>query len=83
MAVPQDGRTRPRYEGVEVRLPEKVEVVLQKVMGAAKEGLLALSVAVGLEVLRSMMEAEVTEIAGPRSIFLGSRHSTTVRKKGA
>lgn len=53
--------------GYEIGLPEKVEVALKEVMGAAKEGLLALSVAVGLEVLRSMMEIEVKEIAGPKS----------------
>ncbi|NHM25774.1 hypothetical protein G7K71_01830 [Desulfofundulus sp. TPOSR] len=42
-------------------------------MGAAKEGLLALSVALGLKVLRSMMEAEVTEMAGPKGEHLPDR----------
>lgn len=64
-----------RYLGDEVRLPEKIEIVLEEVLGAAKEGLLALSVAVGLEVLRSMMEAEVSEIAGPKGKHLGSRRA--------
>jgi hypothetical protein len=32
----------------------------------ANDGLLALSVAVGLDVLRGMMEAKVAEIAGPK-----------------
>lgn len=44
-------------------------------MGAAKEGLLALSVAVGLEVLWSMMEAEVAEIAGPKGKHFGNRQA--------
>jgi hypothetical protein len=32
----------------------------------AREGLLAMSVATGLQVMAAMMEAEVTEMAGPR-----------------
>jgi len=63
------------YEAVDVKLPDKVEVSLKEVVGAAKEGLLALSVAVGLEVLRSIMEAEVTEIAGPKGRHLGNRQA--------
>jgi len=47
-------------------LPLQVQVSLHDLMGAAKEGLLALAVAVGLDVLRSMMEAEVTAIVGPK-----------------
>ena len=31
-----------------------------------REGLLAVSVAIGLEVMGELMEAEVTEVAGPR-----------------
>jgi len=47
-------------------LPRQVQVTLHDLMGAAKEGLLALAVAVGVDVLRSMMEAEVTAIVGPK-----------------
>lgn len=42
-------------EALEEKLLEKVEIALREVIGAAREGLLALSVAVGLEVLQSMM----------------------------
>lgn len=35
-------------------------------MCAAKDGLLALSIGVGLGVLAEMMEAEVTEVVGPK-----------------
>jgi len=41
------------------RLPESVLEVLGELAGAAKEGLLALSVGVGLGVLHELMEAEV------------------------
>ena len=39
---------------------------MRDAIARAKDGLLALSVAVGLDVLRGMMEAEVAEIAGPK-----------------
>jgi putative transposase len=50
----------------EVVLPERVQEALGELIGAAREGLLALSVEVGLEVLRELLEAEVEEIVGPR-----------------
>ena len=40
-------------------LPERVPEALGELAGAAKEGLLALSVGVGLGVLHEVMEAEV------------------------
>jgi len=47
-------------------LPERVREALGELAGAAKEGLLALSVGVGLGVLREVMEAEVDEVVGPK-----------------
>jgi putative transposase len=47
-------------------LPEHVREALGELAGAAKEGLLALSVGVGLGVLHELMEAEVDEVVGPR-----------------
>ena len=41
------------------RLPQRVQDALGELAGAAKEGLLALSVGVGLGVLHEIMEAEV------------------------
>ncbi len=46
-------------------LPERVQEALGELAGAAKEGLLALSVGVGLGVLCEIMEAEVDEVVGP------------------
>jgi hypothetical protein len=40
-------------------LPERVQLALGELAGAAKEGLLALSVGVGLGVLYELMESEV------------------------
>ena len=50
----------------EVVLPERVQEALGQLVGAAKEGLLALSVGVGLGVLAELMEEEVVEVVGPR-----------------
>jgi putative transposase len=47
-------------------LPERVQEALGELAGAAKEGLLALSVGVGLGVLHELMEAEVDEVVGPK-----------------
>jgi len=48
-------------------LPESVQVALGELVGAAQEGLLALSVGVGLGVLSELMEEEVVDVVGPRS----------------
>ena len=50
----------------EAVLPERVQEVLGQLVGAAKEGLLALSVEVGLGVLRELLEEEVDELVGPK-----------------
>jgi putative transposase len=47
-------------------LPVSVQEALGELVNAAKDGLLALSVGVGLGVLAEMMETEVEEVVGPR-----------------
>ena len=47
-------------------LPEHVREALGELAGAAKEGLLALSVGVGLGVLTELMAEEVDEVVGPK-----------------
>ena len=50
----------------EAVLPVRVQEALGELVGAAKEGLLALSVGVGLGVMAELMEEEVSEIVGPK-----------------
>jgi putative transposase len=50
----------------ETVLPDRVQEALGELVGAAKEGLLALSVGVGLGVMAELMEEEVTEVVGPK-----------------
>src|SRR5690349_14898062 len=54
-----------KQEGIE-GLPESVLEALGELAGAAKEGLLALSVGVGLGVLHELLEAKVDEVVGPK-----------------
>jgi putative transposase len=61
----------------EAVLPERVQEALGQLVGAAKEGLLSLSVAVGLGVLSSMMEEEVDDVVGPKGKWNADR--TAVR----
>jgi len=58
-----------RIEG----LPESVMEALGDLAGAAKEGLLALSVGVGLGVLHELMEAWVDEVVGPKGRHVPDR----------
>src|ERR1700733_11514970 len=53
-------------EVVEDSLPPRIQEALGQLVGAAKEGLLALSVGVGLGVLEELMAEEVDEVCGPK-----------------
>jgi transposase-like protein len=50
----------------EAVLPARVQEALGQLVGAAREGLLALSVGVGLGVLAELMEEEVEEVVGAK-----------------
>ena len=50
----------------EAVLPVRVQEALGELVGAAREGLLALSVGVGLGVLAELMEEEIDEVVGPK-----------------
>src|SRR5215212_6159462 len=53
-------------EASESPLPAPVQEALGALVGAAREGLLALSVGVGLGVVHELMELEVDEVVGPK-----------------
>ena len=61
----------------EAVLPERVREALGQLVGAAREGLLALSVEVGLGVLGELLEQEVGELVGPKGKW--NRERTAVR----
>src|SRR3954468_17656005 len=53
-------------EASESPLPAVIQEALGELVGAAREGLLALSVGVGLGVVHELMELEVCEVVGPK-----------------
>jgi putative transposase len=53
-------------EASEMPLPAEIQEALGELVGAAREGLLALSVGLGLSVVHQLMEAEVDEVVGPK-----------------
>jgi transposase-like protein len=53
-------------ETSELPLPAEIQEALGELVGAARDGLLALSVGLGLRVVHDLMEAEVTQVVGPK-----------------
>src|SRR4051812_25748989 len=53
-------------EAIESPLPAPIQEALGELVGAAREGLLALSVGVGLGVVHELMALEVDEVVGPK-----------------
>ena len=53
-------------EASESPLPAEIQEALGELVGAAREGLLGLSVGLGLGVVHELMEREVTEVVGPK-----------------
>ncbi len=60
-----------------IALPAQVQESLGELVHVAKEGLLALSVGVGLGVLAELLEDEVDEVVGPKGKH--NRERTAVR----
>ena len=66
----------------EAVLPERVQEALGQLVGAAKEGLLALSVGVGLDVLTELMEEEVDDVVGPKGMHKPGADRGQTRSRG-
>jgi putative transposase len=60
-------------EALESPLPAQIQEALGELVGAAREGLLALSVGVGLSVVHELMEAEVDGVVGPKGKWNADR----------
>jgi transposase-like protein len=52
-------------------LPGQIQLALADIAGAAREGLMAMSVAAGLAVMAAMFDAEISQVCGPKG-----RHDT-------
>ena len=64
--MPKDTHSTLPAEPAPWALPEQVSVALTDLAGAAKEGLLALAVGTGVQVLHALLDADVDRLAGPR-----------------
>ena len=63
-----------RDEAAELpELSEELRVTLREVVGAAREGLLAMSVGIGLRLFVEMMDEELTAKVGPKHAKLPGR----------
>jgi putative transposase len=63
-------RAQPGPQPGEVAVPEQVVVSMTEIAGAAREGLLALAVGTGLQVMAAMFDEDVARVCGP-----GGKHN--------
>ncbi|SDY81087.1 hypothetical protein SAMN05661080_04680, partial [Modestobacter sp. DSM 44400] len=49
-----------------VAVPERVSVAMAEIAESMQEGLLALAVGAGMQVMSALMEADVSALAGPK-----------------
>jgi putative transposase len=70
----------PRVAMSEVVVPDEVSVAMSELAGVMREGLLALAVGAGLQVMQVIMDESVTALAGPKGKHdpdrVGVRHGT-------
>lgn len=75
--MPKDTHHSAAADQVLLQLPERVTVAVAELASAAREGLLALAVGTGLQVLQAMLEEDVARLVGPKGRHLPER--TAVR----
>jgi putative transposase len=75
--VPKDTHRSAATDRAELKLPEQVTVAVAELAGAAREGLLALAVGTGLQVLQAMLAEDVARLVGPKGRHIPER--TAVR----
>ena len=64
--IPRPSVVRPTEHETAIPLPERVTIALAELAETAREGLLALSVGVGLAVVGEIFEEELTQLVGAR-----------------
>jgi hypothetical protein len=65
-ATPKDTHRTATTDHPQLELPEQVIVAVAELAGAAREGLLALAVGTGLQVLQAMLVADVARLVGAK-----------------
>jgi putative transposase len=64
--VPKDPHRNATTDQAPLQLPEQVTVAVAELAGAAREGLLALAVGTGLQVLQALLAEDVARLVGPK-----------------
>ena len=64
--MPKDTHRTAIADRAQLQLPEQVTVAVAELASAAREGLLALAVGTGLQVLQAMLEEDVARLVGPK-----------------
>ena len=64
--MPKDTHRTATTDRAQLELPEQVTVAVAELAGAAREGLLALAVGTGLQVLQTLMAEDVARLVGPK-----------------
>jgi transposase-like protein len=67
---------RKTSETSALAVPEQVSVAMEEIAADMREGLLALAVGAGLQVMSQLMEADVTAVCGPRGKHNPDRAAT-------
>ena len=62
-------------------LPTEVRLAVGDIAGAAREGLLAMSVAAGMAVMQAMFDAEIAAACGPRDPTRTGRPLVTAARR--
>jgi putative transposase len=64
--VPKDTHRTATIDRSQLELPEQVTVAVAELAGAARQGLLALAVGTGLQVLQAMLDEDVARLVGAK-----------------
>ena len=64
--MPKNTHRTVTTDRAQLQLPEQVTVAIAELAGAAREGLLALAVGTGLQVLQAMLAEDVARLVGPK-----------------
>ena len=64
--MPKDTQRTATSDRAQLVLPEQVTVAVAELAEAAREGLLALAVGTGLQVLQAMLDEDVARLVGPK-----------------
>jgi putative transposase len=65
--MPKDTHRTATTDHAQLELPEQVTLAVTELAGAARDGLLALAVGTGLQVLEVMLADDVARLVGPKA----------------